>query len=260
MRVLAFDAGGEVGGAAVADGHHCLASRAFPAGRSAGPQLLPAIAEVLEAAGLELSELDALALVPGPGSFAGARIALATARGLDLGLTAEAWLGQQPPAAEKRASMPCVAAPAGWLLAQTAAHERGPATTFALARISRRLLLCERFDFGAEGSPAGGVPHKASERLGTPQELAAWLKQQLSTQPQSEVSRLLGADAAALHAEVDHAALARVELAPAATLIYLATHYVEVARCLGVSTVASVEPIYARPAYVDDAPPVSAGA
>lgn len=256
MRVLAFDAGGDVGGAVVAEGKRCLSSRAFAAGRSAGPRLLPAIAQVLEEARLELRDVDALALVPGPGSFAGARIALATARGLDLALNADVGPGLEAPAVGVSASLPCVAAPAGWLLAQAAAQHYGPAATFALARISRRLLLCERFDFATSGRG----PLKGAELLATPPEIMAWLARQLSERSMDDRPRLLGADAPVLYAELGHAGISCVELEPAAALVYLATHYVEVSQYVGISTVAAVEPLYARAAYVDDVRATSSGA
>jgi tRNA threonylcarbamoyladenosine biosynthesis protein TsaB len=45
-------------------------------------QLMPAVADVMERAGVDWSELDAIAVGVGPGSFTGLRIGIATARAL----------------------------------------------------------------------------------------------------------------------------------------------------------------------------------
>ncbi|MEA2379749.1 MAG: tRNA threonylcarbamoyladenosine biosynthesis protein TsaB [Thermoleophilaceae bacterium] len=57
-----------------------------PARLGAGPaharELMPAIAEVMEDAGVEFRELEAIAVGVGPGTFTGLRIGIATARAL----------------------------------------------------------------------------------------------------------------------------------------------------------------------------------
>jgi tRNA threonylcarbamoyladenosine biosynthesis protein TsaB len=57
-----------------------------PARLSAGPaharELMPAIAEVMERAGLDFRDLEAIAVGIGPGTFTGLRIGIATARSL----------------------------------------------------------------------------------------------------------------------------------------------------------------------------------
>jgi tRNA threonylcarbamoyladenosine biosynthesis protein TsaB len=85
LTVLAFDCA--ISGLAVAivrDGA-ALAQRREE-GRGQAASLLPAIARVLEEAGVDRRALSLIAVTIGPGSFTGVRVGLATARGLALAL------------------------------------------------------------------------------------------------------------------------------------------------------------------------------
>jgi tRNA threonylcarbamoyladenosine biosynthesis protein TsaB len=55
------------------------------AGRTYSATLISAIAELLHAAGFELSNLDGIVVVNGPGSFTGARVGVSAAKGLAQG-------------------------------------------------------------------------------------------------------------------------------------------------------------------------------
>ena len=63
----------------------CLAEASEP-GRDQAARLVPAIASVLQAAGVERRDIALLAVTVGPGSFTGVRIGLAAARGLAVAL------------------------------------------------------------------------------------------------------------------------------------------------------------------------------
>jgi tRNA threonylcarbamoyladenosine biosynthesis protein TsaB len=83
--VLAFDcAVSGLGVAVVRDGATLAAHR--EEGREQAARLLPAIAEVLQAAGVDRRALDLIAVTTGPGSFTGVRVGLAAARGLAMAL------------------------------------------------------------------------------------------------------------------------------------------------------------------------------
>lgn len=89
--VLAFDTSGSVGSVAVSRrgsvlGHGLLMRRAEHASA-----LVPLIARVLDDAGVARSELDAIVVGEGPGSFTGVRVAAATAKGLARALDLPLW-------------------------------------------------------------------------------------------------------------------------------------------------------------------------
>ena len=88
--VLAFDTSTEVCAAALGsrrdDSIELLASADFEAPRAAMSRLLPSIADLLDEAGVKLSQLTDVVVGRGPGSFTGVRIGVATAKGLAHGL------------------------------------------------------------------------------------------------------------------------------------------------------------------------------
>jgi tRNA threonylcarbamoyladenosine biosynthesis protein TsaB len=85
MRVLGVDTCGPEGSVALAEvneqGVMVLQARHL-AGRTYSEDLMPAIREMLEAAGVAVGDLGAIVVVRGPGSFTGVRVGLSTAKGL----------------------------------------------------------------------------------------------------------------------------------------------------------------------------------
>ena len=86
MRVLAIDTALAVCATAVLDTERTdlRARESVPMIRGHAEALMPLIARVMDAAELEFSELDRIAVTVGPGSFTGLRVGIAAARGIAL--------------------------------------------------------------------------------------------------------------------------------------------------------------------------------
>jgi tRNA threonylcarbamoyladenosine biosynthesis protein TsaB len=83
-RLLALDTATDTVHLALVQGENALV-RALPGGAQSSAALLPAIRALLDAAGLALRDLDAIAFGHGPGAFTGLRTACAVAQGLAVG-------------------------------------------------------------------------------------------------------------------------------------------------------------------------------
>jgi tRNA threonylcarbamoyladenosine biosynthesis protein TsaB len=86
MIVLGIESATDSVGAAIADGEGLSASLRVTGRRRHTENLAPAIAEVLERAGIGLASVQAIAVDLGPGLFTGLRVGVATAKGLAQGL------------------------------------------------------------------------------------------------------------------------------------------------------------------------------
>jgi len=84
MKLLAVETATGCQSVAIVDGTVVLARSDRDAAGHHGRYLVPAIDGVLQAAGCKLSDLQALAVSIGPGSFTGLRVGLATMMGLRL--------------------------------------------------------------------------------------------------------------------------------------------------------------------------------
>ncbi len=82
MYILAIESSGNVASAAVAEDSKILAEYTVNIGKTHSQTLLPMIDRVLSDAEMSVSDLDAIAVSRGPGSFTGLRIGSATAKGL----------------------------------------------------------------------------------------------------------------------------------------------------------------------------------
>jgi len=86
MRVLALDTALDACAAAVLDTERrdLVASETQPMSRGHAEALMPMVARVMDAARLDFSDIDRIAVTIGPGSFTGVRVGIAAARGLAL--------------------------------------------------------------------------------------------------------------------------------------------------------------------------------
>lgn len=86
MKILAIESSGLVASAALVTEDTMLAEYTVNFKKTHSQTLLPMVEEIVRMVGIELCELDAIAVSSGPGSFTGLRIGSATAKGLGLAL------------------------------------------------------------------------------------------------------------------------------------------------------------------------------
>lgn len=86
MKLLAIDSSGLVASVAIVTEEAMLAEYTVNYKKTHSQTLLPMLDEIVKMVELDLSEVDAIAVTAGPGSFTGLRIGSATAKGLGLAL------------------------------------------------------------------------------------------------------------------------------------------------------------------------------
>lgn len=86
MKILALDSSGLVASAALAEDDNLLAEYTVNNKKTHSQTLLPMVEEIVRVTDTELSDVDAIAVAAGPGSFTGLRIGAATVKGLALAL------------------------------------------------------------------------------------------------------------------------------------------------------------------------------
>lgn len=86
MKILGIDSSGLVASAAIADDKNIIAEFTVNNKQTHSQTLLPMIEKVVDMSGIELEQIDAIAIAAGPGSFTGLRIGSATAKGIGLAL------------------------------------------------------------------------------------------------------------------------------------------------------------------------------
>lgn len=85
MIILSIDSATPVAAVAVVKDGVLLAEEMLNIGNTHSTQLMPMVAHVLEQSNIAISEVTAVAVSQGPGSFTGLRIGMATAKGLAQG-------------------------------------------------------------------------------------------------------------------------------------------------------------------------------
>lgn len=82
MKILALDSSGLVASVALAEDDNLIAEYTIQYKKTHSQTLLPMLDEIRNMVELDLSDVDAVAVAAGPGSFTGLRIGSATAKGL----------------------------------------------------------------------------------------------------------------------------------------------------------------------------------
>lgn len=84
MMILAIDTATRWTGIALHDGQHMLAEHGWVSTQTQSMELAPAVANMLDRAGVPAAELSAIAVALGPGSYTGLRIGMGLAKGMAL--------------------------------------------------------------------------------------------------------------------------------------------------------------------------------
>ena len=85
MKILALDSSGASASACITDGEKLISLFTAASQQKHSCTLLPMAEQALQAAGLEISDIDAFAVNEGPGSFTGVRIGISLIKGLAFG-------------------------------------------------------------------------------------------------------------------------------------------------------------------------------
>ncbi len=80
--LLAIDTSTRYAGVALADSGRVLSCRSWYSAVNHTSELMPAVAQTLEGAGLTVSDLDGIAVALGPGGFSALRVGMSVAKGL----------------------------------------------------------------------------------------------------------------------------------------------------------------------------------
>lgn len=82
MKILALETSAKAVSAAVSENGRILASGYQDTGLTHSRTLMPIVEHILKNTDLKLSDMDAIAVAVGPGSFTGIRIGVSAAKGL----------------------------------------------------------------------------------------------------------------------------------------------------------------------------------
>lgn len=86
MKVLGIDTSGLVASVAIVEENQLLSEFTINYKKTHSQTLMPMMNDMFQACGIQTSDMDAIAVASGPGSFTGLRIGAATAKGMAQGL------------------------------------------------------------------------------------------------------------------------------------------------------------------------------
>lgn len=102
MKILALETSAKAVSAAVSENGRILASGYQDTGLTHSRTLMPIVEHILKNTDLKLSDMDAIAVAVGPGSFTGIRIGVSAAKGLAFSVDKPAAVGVSTLAAMAR--------------------------------------------------------------------------------------------------------------------------------------------------------------
>ena len=82
--LLSVDTSTRYASVALSNGERVVASRTWHSTINHTAELMPAVVQILEGAGLAAAELDGIAVALGPGGFSALRVGISAAKGLAL--------------------------------------------------------------------------------------------------------------------------------------------------------------------------------
>ncbi len=82
MKILGIDTSGKIASVALSDNGKILGEISFFASQTHSQVILPLVKELLDRVGVEIEEIDCIAVSEGPGSYTGLRIGISVVKGL----------------------------------------------------------------------------------------------------------------------------------------------------------------------------------
>jgi tRNA threonylcarbamoyladenosine biosynthesis protein TsaB len=168
MLVLAIESAAAAAAVAIANEHGTVVEEVHLDGRRHAETITPSIKSCCEKAGIELAEIDAIAVDIGPGLFTGLRVGVGTAKALAYALGCKVVAVRS---LEILAVAAIAAISGGSTVRATGSDSGGPASVVSVLDARRGEVVSAEFTMSEQGALAAGPDH-----LETPAELIERLR------------------------------------------------------------------------------------